>query len=194
MRRGGRRSRRRSWSRWRVWDCRSMRRSSRGCPSPGPGLTEDYDRARPVRCRRLRARRVRAGGCFICGFLAGKPGMDHELLHDDGSHVASARRVNGWQIGHAAAARPARMRRSPELQCKSGRPALGSSRSRLRIRASAGHPSQSSTGRDSCCRDRAKVAMSGRTLRPMLRSPGFFAKGYRYRRYPRLAAPVSRQC
>ena len=65
-----------------------MRRSSRGCPSPGPGLTEDYDRARPVRCRRLRARRVRAGGYFICGFLAGKPGMDHELLYDDGSHVA----------------------------------------------------------------------------------------------------------
>ena len=57
-------------------------------------MTEDYDRARPVRCRRLRARRVRAGGCFICGFLAGKPGMDHELLYDDGSHVASARRVN----------------------------------------------------------------------------------------------------
>ena len=72
MRRVGRRSRRRSWSRWRVWDCRSMRRSSRGCPSPGPGLTEDYDRARPARCRRLRARRVKASGCFICGFLAGK--------------------------------------------------------------------------------------------------------------------------
>jgi hypothetical protein len=44
-------------------------------------------------------RRVRAGGCFICGFLAGKPGMDHELLYDDGPHVASARRVNGWQMG-----------------------------------------------------------------------------------------------
>ena len=49
-----------------------------------PGLIEDYDRARPVRCRRLRARRVKAGGCFICGFLAGKRGMDHELLYDDG--------------------------------------------------------------------------------------------------------------
>ena len=34
--------------------------------------------------------------------------------------------------------------------------------------------------------------MSGRTLRRMLRSPGFVAKGYRYRRHPRLAAPVSR--
>ena len=30
--------------------------------------------------------------------------------------------------------------------------------------------------------------MSGRTLRRMLRSPGFFATGYRDRRYPRLAA------
>ena len=35
-----------------------------------------------------------------------------------------------------------------EMQCKSGRPALGSSRPRLRTPASAGHPSQSSTGRD----------------------------------------------
>ena len=26
----------------------------------------------------------RLGGCFICGFLAGKRGMDHELLYDDG--------------------------------------------------------------------------------------------------------------
>ena len=34
-------------------------------------------------------RRVRAGGCFICGFLAGEPGMEHEeLLYDDGRHVA----------------------------------------------------------------------------------------------------------
>jgi len=37
-------------------------------------------------------------------------------------------------------------------------------------------------GARQCCRDRAKVAMSGRTLRRMLRSPGFVAKGYRYRR------------
>ena len=40
------------------------------------------------------------------------------------------------------------MRRSPKLQCKPGRPALGSSRPRLRTPASVGHPSQSSTGRD----------------------------------------------
>jgi len=40
------------------------------------------------------------------------------------------------------------MRRSPELQCESGQPALGSSRPRLRTPASAGHPSQSSSGRD----------------------------------------------
>src|ERR1700687_126578 len=45
------------------------------------------------------------------------------------------------------------MRRSPKLQCKPGRPALGSSRPRLRTPASVGHPSQSSTGRDrgGCC-------------------------------------------
>ena len=40
--------------------------------------------------------------------------------------------------------------------------------------------------------DETKVAMSGPALRRMLRSPGFFATGYRYRLYPRLAAPVSR--
>ena len=69
------------------------------------------------------------------------------------------------------------MRRSPKLQCESGRPALGSSRPRLRTPASAGHPSQSSTGRDS-----GKGVVSGRsfaksrlTLRVILRSPGLVA-------------------
>lgn len=33
-------------------------------------------------------RRVRAGDCFICGFLRGEPGAEHELLYDDGDHVA----------------------------------------------------------------------------------------------------------
>jgi diadenosine tetraphosphate (Ap4A) HIT family hydrolase len=34
-------------------------------------------------------RRVQAGGCFICGILAGDPGTEHEeLLYDDGAHVA----------------------------------------------------------------------------------------------------------
>jgi diadenosine tetraphosphate (Ap4A) HIT family hydrolase len=32
--------------------------------------------------------RVRSGGCFICGFLRSDPGADHELLYDDGAHVA----------------------------------------------------------------------------------------------------------
>ena len=32
--------------------------------------------------------RVRAGGCFICGSLRGDPGAEHELLYDDGTHVA----------------------------------------------------------------------------------------------------------
>jgi diadenosine tetraphosphate (Ap4A) HIT family hydrolase len=31
--------------------------------------------------------RVRAGGCFICGFLNGEPGLNHELIYDDGAHV-----------------------------------------------------------------------------------------------------------
>ena len=48
----------------------------------------------------------------------------------------------------AAVARRAWMLRSLKLQCQSGRPALGSSRHRLRTPASAGHPSRSSTGRD----------------------------------------------
>ena len=38
---------------------------------------------------------------------------------------------------------------SPKLQCESGRPARGSSRPTLRTPASARHPLQSSTGRDS---------------------------------------------
>lgn len=32
--------------------------------------------------------RVRSGGCFICGLLRGDPGAEHELLYDDGAHVA----------------------------------------------------------------------------------------------------------
>jgi len=32
--------------------------------------------------------RVKSGGCFVCGFLAGEPGLEHELLYDDGDHVA----------------------------------------------------------------------------------------------------------
>ena len=52
-------------------------------------------------------------------------------------------------------AQHARVRRSPKLQGKSGQLAPGSSRPTLRTQASAGHPSQSSTGRDSgyggCC-------------------------------------------
>ena len=47
-----------------------------------------------------------------------------------------------------AAARYARILRSPKLQSKSGRAELGSSRPSLRTPASAGHPSQSSTGLD----------------------------------------------
>src|SRR5258707_9782652 len=45
-------------------------------------------------------------------------------------------------------AQHARVRRSPKLQGKSGQLAPGSSRPTLRTQASAGHPSQSSTGRD----------------------------------------------
>jgi diadenosine tetraphosphate (Ap4A) HIT family hydrolase len=32
--------------------------------------------------------RSRSGGCFICGLLRGDPGAEHELLYDDGVHVA----------------------------------------------------------------------------------------------------------
>ena len=50
----------------------------------------------------------------------------------------------------AAAARRAQMMlRTPKLRCKSEQPAQGSSRRSLRTPASAGHPSQSSSGRDS---------------------------------------------
>jgi hypothetical protein len=65
------------------------------------------------------------------------------------------------------------MRRSPELQCESGQPALGSSRPRLRTPASAGHPAQSSSGRDTAavCRVRVNVATSGLRLRGRLQRP-----------------------
>jgi len=32
--------------------------------------------------------RVRSGGCFVCAFLRGDPGSEHEWLYDDGAHVA----------------------------------------------------------------------------------------------------------
>ena len=44
------------------------------------------------------------------------------------------------ELAECCSARPARLRRSPELQCQSGRPALGSSRPRLRTPASGGIP------------------------------------------------------
>src|SRR6185369_15871538 len=58
------------------------------------------------------------------------------------------------------------MRRSPELQCESGQPALGSSRPRLRTPASAGHPAHSSSGRDTQADKaiRLWVAATGRAL------------------------------
>ena len=37
-------------------------------------------------------RRTRTGECFICGFLGGEPDLKHELLYDDGAHVASLNR------------------------------------------------------------------------------------------------------
>ncbi|MEU4216002.1 HIT family protein [Actinoplanes sp. NPDC026623] len=33
-------------------------------------------------------RRVRSGGCFICGLIRGDPGAEHEVLYDDGTHLA----------------------------------------------------------------------------------------------------------
>ena len=54
------------------------------------------------------------------------------------------------------------MLRSLKLQCQSGRPALGSSRLRLRTPASAGHPSQSSTGRDRLVRKLGEAGEGGR--------------------------------
>ena len=33
-------------------------------------------------------RRSRAGRCFICAFLAGEPGYEHERLYEDKAHVA----------------------------------------------------------------------------------------------------------
>jgi diadenosine tetraphosphate (Ap4A) HIT family hydrolase len=33
-------------------------------------------------------RRSRTGPCFICAFLSGESGFEHETLYDDGAHVA----------------------------------------------------------------------------------------------------------
>ena len=68
---------------------------------------------------------------------------------------AQATGLRGLSVA-LAAARHTRMVRSPKLQCQSGRPALGSSRARLRAPASAGYPSQSSTGRDSSNNNNSK--------------------------------------
>jgi histidine triad (HIT) family protein/ATP adenylyltransferase len=38
--------------------------------------------------------RVRSGGCFVCAFLRGDPGSEHELLYDDGTHVAFLNRYS----------------------------------------------------------------------------------------------------
>ena len=34
------------------------------------------------------ARRIRSGPCFICGLVAGRPGDAHEVVFDDGEHIA----------------------------------------------------------------------------------------------------------
>ncbi|GAA5184772.1 hypothetical protein GCM10023322_27010 [Rugosimonospora acidiphila] len=33
-------------------------------------------------------RRARGGECFICALVAGSPGSEHEIVHDDGEHLA----------------------------------------------------------------------------------------------------------
>jgi histidine triad (HIT) family protein/ATP adenylyltransferase len=33
-------------------------------------------------------KRVRFGDCFICEMLRGEPGAEHEVLYDDGTHIA----------------------------------------------------------------------------------------------------------
>jgi histidine triad (HIT) family protein/ATP adenylyltransferase len=33
-------------------------------------------------------RRTRRGGCFICALNAGEPGSEHEIVYDDGEHLA----------------------------------------------------------------------------------------------------------
>lgn len=32
--------------------------------------------------------RVRSGACFICDLVAGAPGSEHEIVFDDGAHIA----------------------------------------------------------------------------------------------------------
>jgi hypothetical protein len=96
-----------------------------------------------------RRRRRRRSTAFYGG-----PGRPRPLRYR-----ARATGLRGLSVA-LAAARHTRMLRSPKLQCQSGRPALGSSRARLRTPASAGYPSQSSTGRDilSRCRSRSTTA------------------------------------
>jgi hypothetical protein len=86
--------------------------------------------------RRRRRRRSTA-------FYGGPGGLRPRPLR----YRAQATGLRGLSVA-LAAARHTRMVRSPKLQCQSGRPALGSSRARLRNPASAEYPSQSSTGRD----------------------------------------------
>src|ERR1700754_1354078 len=63
------------------------------------------------------------------------------------------------------------MRRSPVLQCESGQPALGSSRPRLRTPANAGHPAQSSSGRDILLAPDERTDLCGKVSREGFQSP-----------------------
>lgn len=46
-------------------------------------------------------RRIQTTRCFICAFLAGEPGYEHEVLYDDGTHAAFLSRyptVRGYAL------------------------------------------------------------------------------------------------
>ncbi|MFE5805109.1 HIT family protein [Streptomyces sp. NPDC056491] len=55
-------------------------------PTPMPMDREPMDRE-PMDLRAY-VERTRGGPCFVCAYLAGRPGFAHETIHEDEHHVA----------------------------------------------------------------------------------------------------------
>jgi hypothetical protein len=88
-------------------------------------------------------------------------------LRGAGDPLGRHRRICSWRVS-----RHSNRAHATEIAMSIWTTWTGIVQTKLRTPASAGHPSQSSVGRDTCCcRVRVKVAISGPMLRRMLRRP-----------------------
>ena len=67
-----------------IWRCVRMPAGGRGKYSSRMGEIDD----RVPMDLAAYERRVRSGPCFVCELVAGEPGSEHEVLYDDGVHLA----------------------------------------------------------------------------------------------------------